>query len=271
MKSIHTTTRLIAAGAMALVAAGASTLAAAQTKNDLTTLAGFTIGQSCTALTGQQWVPEQAKGRIEDRSVDEGAGFYRLDYFDHSSPERTMTVNVSCTPEGRAWKINLSLGFKVDGEIRSAAIERAYARFGRPAFYSDLWADQAYRERARKNGKLGSALTAYWSSEPAPWKGSPNTARMSPMCQGKSEELRSICRVTQSFKEEQERAGQLRGVVTNAQFVFDAKGGQEVISTQRIEMVDVAVRAPKDQASAVEQRSLQQERDKRATQNAPKY
>ena len=262
------------AGALVVAATGVSTLASAQAKPDLTSLAGFVIGNTCAAPVGLQWIQEQGKGRLDARTVDEGGGFYRADYYADDGGRR-LTVNVGCAPGDVVWKISLHTVFHSNGERRSPALERAYARFGKPVLYTDMWADKAYRQAALKEGKSGSWLGAFWATEPAPWKGSVNTSRPREQCVGKPESFRGICLASESMKEEKARVSQLRGIVTAAQFLFDGPEGNEVLKTQSIEMIDVAMRARQEQASAehsrAQQRSAQAESDRRAAQSAPKY
>ena len=245
-------------------------LAAAQAKPDLTTLAGFTIGQSCAAPSGRQWITDQTNGEVESRAVPEGGGFYRNDYY-HASADRRLTVNTSCTPDGLVWRITFYLVATADGERREAAVDRAFVRFGKPILYTDFWADPGYRAATRKQGKTGSFITAFWSSEPAPWKGTVITTKSKHLCDDQPESLRGICVVSQSMKEEKAHLAQLGGVLTRVEFLFDERGGREVVKSQSIEMTDVAIRATKEQAAGAEQRTLQEQQDKRASQRAPKY
>ena len=253
---------------------GVSTVASAQDKPDLTSLAGFVIGKTCFAPVGRQWIEEQAKRRLEARTVDEGGGFYRADYYADDG-NRRLTVNVSCAPGDVAWKISLYTLFHGSGERREPALERAYARFGKPVLYTDMWADKTFRQAGVKEGKFGSGLSAFWATEPAPWKGSINTSRPREQCAGKPDSLRSICLVSESMKEETSRVIQLRGIVTAAQFVFDGVEGNEVLKNQSIEMTDIAMRARYERASAdhsrAQHRAAQAENDRRAAQSAPKY
>lgn len=262
------TSKKIFAVVLLAAAAGASTAASPQ-KPELTTLAQFPVGQSCTAPSGLNWLTQQTNGSFEPRFVDEGAGFGRYDYY-HNGSDRKLTLNVGCTPQGLVWNIALTMEFQADGARRQVVIEQAYSRFGQPALILDLYADKDLLAEKRKNGHFGSELTAYWSTVPAPWKGTRNSLS-SKECEGTAQDLRNLCVLSKSLKEEQARALELRGVVTKARFVFEPRDGAQVVKRQSIEMIDVAVLGRKNQDADAQQRARQQERDKRAEQRMPKY